>query len=111
MLLPFQLLDVYVAAKELARRVNTAKIADAELRDQATRAAKSTFLRLCEGLPNESGAARRRYFTISNDSLHETVGAVDLAVTIGAMRSDDAEAIQALAVRIKPMLRGLMRSK
>jgi len=33
-LFPFQKLDVYVAAKELARRVQVAKIADAELRDQ-----------------------------------------------------------------------------
>jgi hypothetical protein len=64
------------------------------------------------GAPERIGSCEAcRYFTISNDSLHETVGAVDLAVTIGAMRSDDAEAVQALAVRIKPMLRGLMRSK
>ena len=40
-LLPFQRLDVYVAARDLARRVHLAGIRDAELRDQATRAAKS----------------------------------------------------------------------
>jgi hypothetical protein len=43
--LPFQRLDVYVVAKEIAERVHRAKIGDRELRDQATRAAKSTFLR------------------------------------------------------------------
>jgi hypothetical protein len=49
-LLPFQKLDVYKLAKELARLVHEAQIRDAELRDQATRGAKSTFLGLCEGL-------------------------------------------------------------
>ena len=110
-MLPFQKLDVYVAAKELARRVHAAKIADAELRDQATRAAKSTFLRLCEGLPNDGAAMRRRYFTLANDSLHETLGAVDLSATLGLMREADARDIQHLGVRLKPMLRGLLHSR
>ena len=35
MRLPFQKLDVYVTAKEIARRVHAARIRDAELRDQA----------------------------------------------------------------------------
>ncbi len=47
---PFQKLDSYRVAREFARRVHEAKIKDAELRDQATRAAKSAFLGLCEGL-------------------------------------------------------------
>ena len=46
----FQSMDVYVAARELAALVHGARVADAELRDQATRAAKSVFLNLCEGL-------------------------------------------------------------
>ena len=49
-LLPFQRLDIYIAAKELAKCVHEASIRDAELRDQATRASKSTFLGICEGL-------------------------------------------------------------
>ncbi len=57
--LPFQRLDVYLAAKELARRVHLARLGDAELRDQATRAAKSAFLCLAEGLPNDGPAMRR----------------------------------------------------
>ena len=106
-LLPFQRLDVYIAAKELARRVHEAKIRDAELRDQATRASKSTFLQLCEGLPNEGAAMRRKYFTASHASLHETLGAVDLAAAIGAVSPSDAEAVQALGVRLRKMLRAL----
>jgi hypothetical protein len=71
--LPFQKLDVYKAAEELARLVHEAQIRDAELRDQATRGAKSTFLGLCEGLPSDSSGVRRRHFEIANGSLHEVV--------------------------------------
>jgi four helix bundle protein len=102
--LRFQTLDSYVAAKEIARLVHVAKIRDKELADQAMRASKSCFLQLCEGLPNEGAAMRRRYFTLANGSLHETVGAVDLAVTLGMMSTADADTIQALAVRLKAML-------
>ena len=84
-LLPFQRLDIYTAAKQLARLVHEAGIRDAELRDQATRASKSTFLGLCEGLPSDAAGIRRRHFDIANNSLHEVVGAVDLAETIGAV--------------------------
>jgi len=108
-LFPFQKLDVYVAAKELARRVQVARIADAELRDQATRAAKSAFLCLCEGLPNEGVAMRRKYFVMANNSLHETVAAVDLAAALGALAGSDAAEIQGLGLRVKRMLRALMR--
>jgi four helix bundle protein len=107
--LPFQRLDVYIAAKELATRVHEAKIRDAELRDQATRAAKSTFLRLCEGLPHESAAMRRKYFREAAGSLHETVGAVDLAAAIGAADQPAAEAIRTVGVRLRQMLYSLMR--
>ena len=74
---------------------------DTELRDQATRASKGCFLQLCEGLPNDGVAMRRKYFVEANDSLHETVGAIDLAATLGMMSIDQANGIQALAVRLK----------
>ena len=107
-LLPFQRLDVYAASKELARRVQAAKIGDKELREQATDAAKSTFLRLCEGLPNDGVAMRRKYFVEANNSLHETLGACDLAAALGVMRADDQAAVQKLGVRVKRMLRALL---
>jgi len=107
--MPFQKLDAYRVARELAKRVHESKIRDNELRDQATRASKSCFLQLCEGLPSESVAMRRKYFQCANNSLHETVGAVDLAAAIGAMNEDHARAVQELAVRLKAMLRGLLR--
>ncbi len=108
-LFPFQKLDAYVAAKELARLVHSARIRDAELRDQATRAAKSCFLCLCEGLPNDGTALRRKYFVESRNSLAETVGAVDLAAAIDAIGDEQAQAVQAIAIRLRRMLGALMR--
>ena len=106
--LPFQRLDAYIVAKEIVRRVHRMKIADRELRDQATRAAKSTFLRLSEGLANEGAAMRRKYFTEANNSLHELLAAMDLVATIGVARDADAATVQHLGVRLKRMIRGLM---
>ena len=108
-LMPFQRLEVYAAAKELARLVHAAKIADGELRDQATRAAKSAFLPLCEGLPNDGVAMRRKYFVCARNSVAETVAAMDLAEAIGAVAEADAAAAQALGLRVSRMLRALMR--
>src|SRR5258708_12458340 len=75
----FQRLDIYIAAKEIARLVNEARITHSELRDQAQRASVSCFLQLAEGLPNDGPGMRRKYFTESHNSLHELVAAVDLA--------------------------------
>ena len=107
-MLRFQQLDVYVAAKELARLVNEVGIGHAELRDQAQRASISCFLQLAEGLPNEGAGLRRKYFTESNNSLHELVAAVDLACTLGALSAQRGKDIQELAVRTKQMLRALL---
>jgi four helix bundle protein len=104
----FQKMDCYRVAREFAKGVHEARIRDVELRDQATRAAKSAFLGLCEGLPNELAGLRRRYFTQANNSLHEAVGAIDLAVAIGAVGSDSTERLQALALRLRHMLRALL---
>jgi four helix bundle protein len=85
------------------------RIRDAESRDQATRASKSTFLGLCEGLPSDASSIRRRHFDIANNSLHEVIGAVDLAEAIGAIDPAVAQSILSLAVRVKRMIRALPR--
>jgi four helix bundle protein len=103
----FQKLDIYIAAKEIARLVNEARITHTELRDQAQRASVSCFLQLAEGLPNDGTGMRRKYFTESNNSLHELVAAVDLARTLGALSTERAQAIQELCFRLKRMLRAL----
>src|SRR3954463_12917731 len=107
-LMAFQKLDCYVAAKELARLVHQAGITHSVLRDQACRASVSCFLQLAEGLPNEGEGMRRKYFTESNNSLHETVAALDLAATLGAVSVDSTASIQELAFRLKRMLRAVL---
>ncbi len=107
-ILPFQKLDVYIAAKEIARLVNEARITHTELRDQAQRASVSCFLQLAEGLPNDGPGMRRKYFTESNNSLHELVAAVDLACTLCALSPERAQVIQELSIRTKRMLRALL---
>jgi four helix bundle protein len=100
----FQQLDVYQVALQLAAVVHAARIGDAELRDQATRAVDSVFLNLAEGLPAQAAGVRRRHFTAANGSLHEVAAAVDLAVAIGAIAPETAARSQALALRVKQML-------
>jgi four helix bundle protein len=107
--LPFQRLDVYRHARELARLVHAGAIADAELRDQATRAAKSAFLNVCEGLPDDRPAVRRRYFRQADGSVHEVAGALDLAAAIGALDERVAAEGIALAARVRALIRGLLR--
>jgi four helix bundle protein len=109
LLFPFQRLVVYRRAREFARLVMKARLADDELRDQATRAAKSTFLNLCEGLPDDRPRMRENYFRKADDSLHEAVGAIDLARAGEVLPHNEAVAILRLAVEVRAMLRGLRR--
>jgi four helix bundle protein len=106
---PFQCLDAYRVARALAELVCRAGIAEAELRDQATRAAKPAFLNLCEGLPDDRPAVRRRYFRQADGSVHELAGALDLSAAIGAVDAGVAAEGIALAARLRALLRGLMR--
>ncbi len=107
---PFQSLDGYRLARSLAARVCAASIRDAELRDQATRAAKSAFLNLSEGLPSDRPAVRLKFFDLADGSLHETVAAVDLAEAIGAVDVARSAEIHAEASRLRAVLRGHSRA-
>jgi four helix bundle protein len=107
--LPFQRLEVYIAARTFAKLVHDAAIRDPELRDQATRASKSTFCNLCEGLPSRSVPMRRKHFGLADGSHHEALGAVDLALALGAVDPEQAQAIQAQGATLFRLLRGLMR--
>ncbi|MEO7112678.1 MAG: four helix bundle protein [Polyangiaceae bacterium] len=105
----FQSLDIYLLAKELAVVVQQARIQDAELRDQATRAAKSCFLNLSEGLPSDLAGIRRKHFALVNGSLGELCAAIDLASALGVIDSGIASSIASLSERFAMMLRKLMR--
>jgi four helix bundle protein len=109
-LFPFQKLDVYRASRELAQLVQQAQLGDAELRDQATRAAKSVFLNIAEGLPERSAAIRRRHFGIARNSLGELAAALDLALVLGVLSAAHGARLETLLGRIWPMLHGLLRS-
>ena len=106
---PHQRLDVYVSAKRLVGLVMKAKIANANLRDQAERAATSVFLQIAEGLPSDSGAMRRKYFTGAKGSLFEVVAAMDLAHSIGMLDATLFTETQETASRVRAMLVGLLR--
>ena len=103
-LFAFQQLDIYRVARDFAVAIKEADIRNTELRDQASRASISAFLTLSEGLPNDGPGMRRKYFTESNNSLHETVAAVDLAAAIGALDAATSDRIQHLGLRFKRML-------
>jgi four helix bundle protein len=105
----FQKLDVYVAARELVALVVAAKVRDAELRDQATRAAKSSFLAIAEGLPSESVKMRRVFFERARASLCETVAALDVGVVLGVVDGEEYARILDLSRRIEAMLRAMVR--
>ncbi|MEO7110837.1 MAG: four helix bundle protein [Polyangiaceae bacterium] len=105
----FQSLDIYLLAKELTVVVQQAHIKDAELRDQATRAAKSCFLNLSEGLPSDLAGIRRKHFALVNGSLGELCAAIDLASSLGAIDRSIAISIESLSERFAMMLRKLMR--
>jgi four helix bundle protein len=102
-------MDVYRAAKELVVVVQRGGIRDSELRDQATRAAKSVLLRLAEGLPMDAAGMRQKYFREADGSLHELVAAVDVASVLGVLDDESVSRAMALAFRVRGMLRGLMR--
>jgi hypothetical protein len=53
---------------------------------------------------------RRKYFGQADGSLHEVVGAIDLAAAIGAVDDAAAEEIHAVAYRVRGLLRGLLRA-
>ncbi len=130
---PFQKLEVYVQSRELAAAVHRAGIGDTELhsaptalrrrprtpssswtpstpvRDQATRAAKSVFLNLAEGLPDAQLGVRRRHFAIARNSLCEVAAAVDLAAAIGALPAGVAGELVGRMQRVGQLLAGLVR--
>ena len=103
----FQKLDVYLAAKQVAVSVQAARITDNELRDQATRAAKSCFLNLSEGLPSRQAGMRRKHFAAALGSVAELSAAFDLAIAIGAV-GEDAE-LDAQVGRLAALVGGLLK--
>ena len=106
--LPFQRLDVYVAARELAALVHShpSPAPNCAIRPPAPRSRASS--------PSRRGSRTRARASAGGTSpreggLCEAVAALDLAVSIGAVAPARASAALALALRVNRMLGALRR--
>ena len=107
--MPFQKMRVYQLAKQLAVLVQRAGIRDFELCDQATRAAKSCFLNIAEGLPSDQPLVRRRHLCIAKGSVCETAAAIDLCLALGLLDDTQSAPMLEIAVELKRMLSAMSR--
>jgi len=99
-----QAIEMYRASQDLVRAVEAAHIADADLSDHATVAAKSAFLSVCEGLPLEKATVRLAHLERARAALHHVQNIVDLAVAVDDIALDQARTVEALAARMEAML-------
>ena len=107
--MPFQKMRAYQLAKQLAVLVQRASIRDLELRDQATRASKSCFLNIAEGLPSDQPLVRRRHLCIAKGSVCEVAAAIDLCLALGLLEQTHANGMLEIAVELKRMLSAMSR--
>lgn len=103
-----QRLRVWHAAMDLVRVAQTAAPGDAELRNQATRAAKSVALGIAEGAAHE-GAMRLKHFKIARASAVEVVAAFELAEGLG--ESVPRAEVERVGTAIYAMLTRLIRPR
>jgi len=108
-LLPHHKLVAYRAALELLLAVRAARIRDAKLRDEASRAAKSACLNCAEGAGRVTRPDKARAFAIARGEAVEAVAAVEIAAL--ACDADEAAAERCLAIanRLVALLTGLVR--
>jgi len=104
-----QALDVFHISRDLVRAVEAARIADTDLCDHATVAARSAFLSVCEGLPHEEAATRWVCLERARAAIHHVLAVVDLAVAIDDIEAGRARAVEALASKMEAMLIAIQR--
>jgi four helix bundle protein len=107
--LPCHKLIAYEVAKELLLAVIAAGIRDTELRNQATRAAKSTCLNCAEGAGRVTRADKARAFTIARGECVEAAAAVEIASLCGDAKVEGAVRVARIADRLVAMLTRLVR--
>src|SRR5205085_2459805 len=107
--LPYENLRAYQAARQLLLLVHEAKIADAKLRDQALRAAKSVCLNIAEAVGRYSEADQKRVFAIARGEVCEVNAALDIASLTGGCHAGKAQAGAAIARGVYALLSGLIR--
>jgi four helix bundle protein len=96
-------------AKELLLAVLAVGIRDTELRNQATRAAKSVCLNCAEGAGRVTRADKARAFTIARGEAVEAAAAVEIASLCGDAKFGGAERVARIADRLVAMLTRLIR--
>ena len=106
---PQHTLRAYGVALRLLRAVLAANIADAEIRNQATRAAKRTALNCAEGAGRVSRADKARVFAIARGECVEACGAVEIARDAGDTSAEAYAAVESIACELYAMLTKLVR--
>ena len=107
--LPHHKLIAYQVAVELLRLVMRIRITDAELRQQARKAAKSAVLNTAEGAARQTIADKSRAYGIALTEGCECCSAVEVAGIVGACSPQDVHEVLVLGVRLKNLLSRLIR--
>jgi four helix bundle protein len=107
--MPYERLLAFQAAKELLCIVREAKIADAHLRDQALRAAKSACLNIAEAAGRWTAPDQKRVFGIARGEAMEAAAAVEIAAEAGDCSLAAAQAAAEAGRKTNALLTGLIR--
>jgi four helix bundle protein len=107
--LPHHKLIAYQAAIDLLLAVRQAHVRDAKLRDEATRAAKSTCLNCAKGASRVTRADKPRAFAIARGEAGEAAAAVEIAAVCGDASAEAAALCNARADRVIALLTRLVR--
>src|SRR3954451_25458308 len=102
-------LIAWQVACELLRAVREARISDANLRDQALRAAQSACLNIAEANGRVAPADRRRVFGIARGEATEAAAAVQIAAMSGQCSQEAAAEARRLGGGTAALLSGLIR--
>jgi len=101
--LSHETLDVYRLAVQVARWVRAARfpVGDADLRDQARRAAQSMVLNLAEGC-HSLGGNRGKHFRVARGSAAEVCAVLDLVdLPDGDVQQEAIRRVVAMLSRLK----------
>jgi four helix bundle protein len=97
-------LQVWHLALELVQRVHHIRIADADDRQQARKAASSCARNIAEGAARRSRADKARVYAIARGECGETVASVELSGAKGGSALADVQRVVELGSRVSAML-------